>query len=180
MKVCIDPGHGGNDTGAIGTDPVRLEEKEINLGVSLLLEEELENMGHWTVLTRRRDIDVSLEDRAEFANRLGADLFVSVHTNSFEDPAVEGMESYYHPNSSVGQNVANLILNSMTRSFPDHKNRGVKAANFVVLRLTRMPAVLIELEFVSNPKQLEFLADQANQAQLAKAIANGINQFIPV
>ncbi|MFQ6113698.1 MAG: N-acetylmuramoyl-L-alanine amidase [bacterium] len=176
MKVCIDPGHGGNDPGAIGTDPFRLEEKGVNLSVSLLLEEELENMGHWTALTRRRDIDLSLESRAEFANRLDADLFVSVHVNAADSPSVEGMEAYHYPNSNAGQNAANLILTSLLDAFPEHKNRGVKQANFAVLRLTKMPAVLVEMEFLSNPDQLQFLADESNQKGLAEAMAIGINQ----
>ena len=76
MKICIDPGHGGVDPGAIGIDPFRLEEKEFNLRLSLLLEEELETRGHWTVMTRRRDRSLSLQARANFANRLGARFFI--------------------------------------------------------------------------------------------------------
>jgi N-acetylmuramoyl-L-alanine amidase len=69
MKICIDPGHGGTDTGAIGTQPRRIEEKEFNLSLSLLLEGELESLGHWVVMTRRRDRSLKLPGRANFANR---------------------------------------------------------------------------------------------------------------
>lgn len=175
MKICIDPGHGGADPGAIGTDPFRLEEKEFNLRLSLLLEEELETRGHWTVMTRRRDRSLSLQARANFANRLGAEFFISIHANGAETPAAEGMEVYHYPGSAAGENAANHVLESMIAAFPDHRNRGVKEANFAVLRLTDMSAILVESEFLTNPTQLQFLADQENQRDLAVAIANGID-----
>ncbi len=175
MKICIDPGHGGEDPGAIGTDPFRLEEKEFNLKLSLLLEEELETRGHWTVMTRRRDRSLSLRARADFANRLGAELFISIHANGSEIPAAEGMEVFYYPGSSAGQSTANHVLENMIAAFPEHRNRGVKEANFAVLRLTDMPAIEVESEFISNPTQLQFLADHENQRALAVSIANGVD-----
>jgi N-acetylmuramoyl-L-alanine amidase len=81
MKICIDAGHGGADPGAIGTQPFRLEEKDFNLRLALLLEEELEARGHWTIVTRRQDRSLSLPARADFTNRLGAVLFVSIPTH---------------------------------------------------------------------------------------------------
>ncbi|HEX7372273.1 MAG TPA: N-acetylmuramoyl-L-alanine amidase [Thermodesulfobacteriota bacterium] len=178
MKICIDPGHGGGDPGAIGTQPFRLEEKDFNLSLALLLEEELELRGHWTIMTRRRDRSVSLAARAGFSNRLGAELFVSIHANAAETPTVEGMEVYCFPGSATGQNAATQVLNEMITMFPDHRSRGVKEANFTVLRLTEMTAILIESEFLTNPAQLEFLADPQNQKNLALAISEGINAFV--
>jgi N-acetylmuramoyl-L-alanine amidase len=175
MKICIDAGHGGTDSGAAGTQPFRLEEKDFNLKLAVFLEEELESRGHWVAMTRRRDRTLRLSDRADFANRLGADFFVSIHANAFEDPGPEGMEVFHFPGSSTGRSAANLVLSSMTENFPDHTNRGVKEKNLAVLRLTRMTAILIECEFISNPIQLQFLADPQNQQDLAVAIAEGID-----
>ncbi len=177
LKICIDPGHGGKDSGAIGTKLFRLREKDFNLRLALLLEEELEERGHWTVMTRRRDRALSLAARADFANRLDAELFVSIHANAAGTPVVEGMEVYCFPGSGTGQKAATRVLNEMIKMFPDHRNRGVKEANFDVLRLTEMTAILIENEFLTNPAQLEFLADAQNQKNLALAISAGINAF---
>ena len=177
MKICIDPGHGGTDIGAIGEQPFRLEEKDFNLSLALLLEEELEKRDHWVVVTRRRDRTLGLAPEANFANRLEADIFISVHANAASSPAVEGMEVYHFPGSSAGQVLANAVLESMIASFPSHNNRGVKEANFAVLRLTAMPAMVIETEFLTNPNQLRFLADPATQHRIAVAIANASDVF---
>ncbi len=180
-KICIDPGHGGKDTGAVGTSPFLLEEKEFNLILALLLEQKLETLGHRVILTRGKDRYLSLISRANFANRLNADLFVSIHANSAAVPEVSGMENFHLPGSEKGRKFAIMILESMLQEFPDHKKRGVKEADFTVLRETRMPAVLVESEFLSNPQQLQFLADPQNQESLASAIARGIDlgvQFV--
>jgi len=176
MKICIDPGHGGKDPGAVGTSPFILEEKEFNLKLSLLLEEKLKALGHWVIMTRRKDRFLKLTSRANFANRLNVDLFVSIHANSAVLPEVSGMEVFHFTNSEKGRKFAVTILENMLREFPEHKDRGVKEADFVVLRETRMPAVLVESEFLSNPQELKFLADPENQISLASAIARGIDQ----
>ncbi|MDZ7270378.1 MAG: N-acetylmuramoyl-L-alanine amidase [candidate division KSB1 bacterium] len=174
MRVCVDAGHGGRDSGAVGTNPFTLEEKTVNLAIALLLEQELRARGHEVVMTRRRDWYVSLEARADFANRLDVDLFISVHANASFDPATEGMEVFHFPGATISNRYGRSILGSMLRRFPDHLDRGVKEANFAVLRLTDMPAVLVECEFITNPRQLRFLAAPDRQAALARAIADGV------
>jgi N-acetylmuramoyl-L-alanine amidase len=171
MKICIDPGHGGLDPGAVGTNPFRLEEKEFNLQLALLLERELEQRGHWVVMTRRIERSLNLNARSDFANRLEAELFISIHANAAADSNIEGMEVFHFPGALEASRIANSILTEMINQFPIHQRRGVKEANFSVLRRTNMAAVLIECEFLSNPDQLIFLNDQNNRQQLAQAIA---------
>jgi N-acetylmuramoyl-L-alanine amidase len=174
MKVCVDAGHGGSDPGAVGTDPFRLAEKEVTLQVSLLLEQELEQRGHQVLMTRRRDRTLGLLPRARFANRLRADLFVSIHANAAATASAEGIEVYHFPDSREGGRAAVAVLQSLVTAFPDHRNRGVKQANFAVLRETEMPAILIETEFITNPRQLEFLSDPESQEALGEAVADGL------
>lgn len=174
MKICVDAGHGGSDPGAIGLRPFRLEEKDVTLAVAFLLEEELAVRGHEVVMPRRQDRTLASLPRAEFANRFEAGLFLSLHANAAADPRVEGMEVFHLPGSRGGREAAASILNHMLAAFPGHDNRGVREAGFTVLRETAMPAVLIEMEFLTNPSQLRFLADPRNQRRMARAIAEGV------
>jgi N-acetylmuramoyl-L-alanine amidase len=174
MRVVIDPGHGGSDPGAVGLEPYRLEEKRVTLAVAKLLVAAVAERGWAPLLTRHRDRTLSLASRAAFANRMRAQLFVSVHANAAASAAAEGMEVYHFPDSAKGRTIAFHVLDRMLLRFPGHRNRGVKEANFAVLRLTRMPAILVECEFLTHPRQLEFLAARENQAGLAEAIAEGL------
>jgi N-acetylmuramoyl-L-alanine amidase len=174
MRVCIDPGHGGSDPGAVGRDPFTLAEKKVVLGVGTLLAAAVESLGWTALMTRRRDRAVSLAGRAAFANRYRADLFVSVHANAAASPVAEGIEVFHFPESARGRSVAFHVLDRLLKRFPDHRSRGIKEANFAVLRLTAMPAILVECEFLTHPRQLEFLADEGNQAALADAISEGL------
>lgn len=174
MRICVDAGHGGSDSGAVGSEPFRLAEKEVTLQVSLRLEQELEQRGHRVVMTRRVDRTLGLLARARFANRLKAELFVSIHANAAATASAEGMEVYHFPESREGRSTAVAVLKSLVAALPDHKNRGVKEANFAVLRVTEMPAVLVETEFITHPRQLRFLSDPASQQSLAEAVAEGI------
>ncbi|MGH7544081.1 MAG: N-acetylmuramoyl-L-alanine amidase family protein [Gemmatimonadota bacterium] len=174
MKVCVDAGHGGADPGAVGLQPFRLEEKDVTLAVAFLLEGELAVRGHEIVMPRRQDRTLASLPRAEFANRFEAELFVSLHCNAAASPRVEGMEVFQFPGSGPGREAAASILNHLLAAFPSHENRGVKEADFTVLRETAMPAVLVEMEFLTNSMQLRFLADARNQRGLARAIAEGV------
>jgi N-acetylmuramoyl-L-alanine amidase len=83
---------------------------------------------------------------------------------------------YHFPGSAAGRRLAESVLKALMATFPTHRNRGIKEANLAVLRLTTMPGILVETEFLTNPTQLRFLADPANQQLLAAAIADGIER----
>ena len=182
MKICIDPGHGGADPGAIGIAPatasepaITLKERDFTLDVALLLEEELARCGHSVLLTRRRDRSLKLNARAAHGNRHAADLFISIHANAAANPAAEGIEVFHFPGSAAGKSAAGRIMQGLAAAFPDHVNRGVKPADFAVLRLTGMPAVLVECEFLTNPDRLRrFLSCPSKRREIAVAIAAGV------
>lgn len=176
MRICVDPGHGGKDPGAVGRcENKDLCEHDITLQICLHLEEMLHNAGHLTYLTRRIDRNLSLPARSQFANRYHADLFLSIHCNAAYQNTAAGIETWIHPFSSVGRKYADPIQASLTATFSNHKDRGVKEADFHVLRETVMPAVLVETEFISNPEQAVFLSKNENQRKIAQAIVEGIS-----
>ncbi len=147
------------------------------LEIALALEAELEEREHRVVMNRRKDRTLSLSSRARFANRWQADLFVSIHANAALSPDVEGMEVYHFPGSAFGRRAGTAVLGSLTIAFPDHKHRGLKEGNLAVLRETWMPAILVETEFITSPRQLAFLSDPEEREALAEAIADGIDDL---
>ncbi len=176
MKICVDPGHGGYDPGAVG--PSGLKEKDITLAVSFLVAEKLKAAGQNVVLTRIGDIvtwtpDGDLPKRCQVANNFNADVFVSIHCNSATNPAATGTETYHHAASTNGKRLAGAVQGELVAALglPD---RGVKTANFYVLAHTNMPAVLVELAFICNPKEEALLATPSIQEKMAQAIARGV------
>lgn len=174
MKICVDPGHGGSDPGAVGRVPYELMEKDANLSIALILEQALIDKGHSVYMTRRIDRTLSLPARSNYANRKNVELFASVHCNSAANTTAEGIETWIYPSSQTGRSYAQNVQSSLVETFPDHKDRGVKEANFHVLRETNMPAILVECEFISNADQLVFLSNGENQQKIAEAIASVI------
>lgn len=145
-SICIDPGHGGQDPGAVHRG---LQEKSVTLEYADLLDSRLEGVyvGYDTYRTRIHDLYVPLTDRAKIANDADCDLFISIHCNSCEKPnTASGMEVFYCEGSVKGKEFAEAINDCWTQ----HPKRGVKSANFTVLKKTNMPAVLIELGFINH------------------------------
>ncbi|GAB4292118.1 MAG: N-acetylmuramoyl-L-alanine amidase [Oscillatoriaceae cyanobacterium] len=173
VVIVVDPGHGGSDAGAIGIGGLR--EKDLNLDVGLQVAQILEQNGIQAVLTRRDDRDVELEPRTVLANRINADLFVSIHANAIDmsRPDVNGIETYYYES---GRALAEYIHRSILESF-DVNDRGVRRARFYVLRHTNMPAVLVEMGFVTGRDDARMLADPAQRQRMAQAIARGIMRY---
>ena len=171
MKICIDPGHGGADPGAVG--PTGLKEKDVNLAVGLKLAELLKSIAE-VKLTRTKDIAVSLKDRAAIANSWGADYFISVHSNSFTDRKVGGVETWAYAPGGNGEKLAKAVQPELVKA-TGFANRGVKFNTaFAVLRDTKAPAILTETGFISNPTEEKLLRDPAFQAKVAKTIAQGV------
>ena len=170
--IMIDPGHGGDDNGAVWG---YAEEDDINLIVSFLLRCELEKRGLEVYLTRESDYAVSLHKRTDHANSLQLDLFVSIHCDAFHKTSASGMSVHIYPgHSNETLSLAQKVSSMLAMDFKSRLNRGVKKSNFYVLRETTMPAVLIECEFLSNPKARKFLREPENQLAMARAIAKGI------
>ncbi|MBD2108366.1 N-acetylmuramoyl-L-alanine amidase [Nodosilinea sp. FACHB-13] len=175
VVVAIDPGHGGRDPGAVGIGG--LQEKQVIFPISLRVAELLESQGVVVVMTRREDVAVDLQARADIANRAQANLFVSIHANaiSLSRPDVNGIESYY--SSETGRRLAATLQASMLAA-TGMRDRGVKQARFAVLRQSTMPATLLEIGFVTGAQDAPRLADPAWRESMAQAIARGILQYI--
>jgi len=174
--VVIDPGHGGPDPGAVGIGGIY--EKEIVLDISLQVASLLENQGIQAILTRQTDVDLDLQPRADIANRARADIFVSIHANaiSMSRPEVNGIETFHVAGSGSGQRLAASIQQQLLTS-TGMRDRGVKRARFYVLVHTAMPAVLVEVGFVTGREDAPRLSDPATRTQMAQAITQGILDY---
>ncbi len=172
--VVVDPGHGGRDPGAMG---IRLKEKDINLAVALRLQRVLLDAGVFVVLTRDDDRWISLEERAALANQMKARIFVSIHCNGAASPLAQGTETYHFPTSLEGKKLAESIHSRLV-SLLGRRDRGIKTANFAVLRETTMPAVLVELAFITNREEEELLGTDIFQQRAALAIREGISRYL--
>ncbi len=172
-KVVIDAGHGGKDPGAEGASG--REEKHFNLDLSRkifdLLQQIPEIEPH---MTRVDDSYIALQDRAAYANQLKADLFISIHGNTYDDP-VSGTETYYWSNESY--EFAKVIHEHVLQGtgFPD---RNVRKTAFKVLTETKMPAALLELGYLSNAKDEQVMLTEEFQNRTAKSIVSGIRAYL--
>ena len=172
MKICIDAGHGGKDPGAT---VLTLKEKDFNLLVASNVYAQLMQT-HSVKMTRFDDSYISLPERCDIANDFGADLFVSIHANAATVEAAKGFEVFCI--SSTGEKYAHSVLDCLFAAFPDKIKRGVKFKRFTVLMKTKMPAILIECGFMTNPAGLHYLKDERSEVLIATAITQGILKMV--
>lgn len=168
-KIMIDPGHGGNDPGAVGK---KSKEKDNVLKVAKKLKALLENYGHTVKMTRSTDVFISLSQRANMANSWGADYFISLHNNA-ASPSATGFETFVY-NGGVSQKTKqfqNAVHDAIAKNI-GIRDRGKKRANFAVLRQTKMPAILIEYAFISNANDEKILINEVDK--LAELTCDGI------
>lgn len=169
--VVVDAGHGGKDQGTCSGDTL---EKDINLSVAFRVAEKLKAQGADVLLTRSVDEKIDLEERAVIANEAEADLFVSIHCNYCEgDSSVQGLECYYREGSEGGQSLADQVVAAVQEE-EQIACRGTRTADFRVLRKTDMPAILVELGYLSNREECGKLTEDAYQELLADRIVAGI------
>lgn len=172
--IVIDPGHGGKDPGA--TTKIGVYEKDIALAVALKVGALLKD--YEVVYTREEDVYVGLAERALIANQVSADLFVSVHCNSAPNASANGMEVYVHTTHSAASTRAAHAIYDRLLPASGLRGRGVKANDYAVLRETSMPAVLVELGFVSNEGDRAKLISEGWQDRAAEAIVAGIMEVM--
>ena len=174
--IVIDPGHGGNDSGAIGVN--NLKEKSITLEIARLISELAEKNHNKTVeiyQTRYSDTLISLSDRGKLAKVLNADLFLSLHCNHSDNPNARGVEIYVFNQRSKFLDEATWLAFQLQADLNDKlgfESRGVKFSNFQVLRETKdfMPSVLLELGFLSNDDEGNYISEYSNIQHVALAI----------
>lgn len=173
--IVIDAGHGGHDNGANGFG---LLEKDINLKTALKVEEKLHDAGFKVVMTRSTDEFLELSERVDVAYEANGDAFVSIHSNAF-DGSAKGTETYYYSSSvrKESQKLATAIQERMMEML-DMIDRGVKGANFHVLRENlRMPSALVELGFIDNRSDSTKLSSSAWRDKASTAISLGIIDY---
>lgn len=182
--IVIDPGHGGKETGAISESGYM--EKMPNLEIALEAGRLLRAKGYQVEFTRTDDSFVSLEERAAMANDLNAAIFVSIHNNSSLNREAAGTETYFYAPADRAhlfiqkderEDLANYVQKELVKRLM-RTNRGVKQANFSVLRNTNMPSILCEVVFLSNPEEEMLLKSDSFKKRAAEAIAEGVDQYM--
>jgi len=175
--VVIDPGHGGPDPGAIGIGGIR--ETDVVLEVSKIVKDLLSEKGVKVVLTRKNEVDLDLPPRVSFANNTDADVFVSIHANASRGKRrdINGLETFYY-RGWRGRLLAKRIQKQILRVSPGSPDRGVKQGRFYVIKNTRMPAVLIEIGFLTGRLDARRLEKITHRKRLAYAIAKGILEYL--
>jgi N-acetylmuramoyl-L-alanine amidase len=183
-KVVIDAGHGGVDPGA--KSETGILEKEINLDVALKLKKHLAQVGVYCIMTRESDQDFfntpniasskkkrDLIYRTRIANESKADLFLSIHANSFPQPIYRGAQTFFNSNDPLSKRLAQTIQYQLIKDLGPN-NRRPKPGDFRVLNDTRMPGVTIEIGFLSNPDEAKLLSDPQYRDRVAVAIFHGV------
>ena len=172
-KIVIDPGHGGDDPGAVVTFSEK-HEADHTLTTALLLKKELENLGATVILTRESDKSVSLENRAQLSNREKANAFISLHFDSGPNSNASGTTGYYFTSTSanLAQTVNKYIARNLTL-----KSQGTKFQNFLVLRENKQPSILLELGYLNNPDDNKLIESTEYQENIAKSIASALKEY---
>jgi N-acetylmuramoyl-L-alanine amidase len=180
LTVVVDAGHGGQDPGASALDGTK--EKNYNLDVALRLDKILKSLGFKTILTRSDDTFIELDGRTSMANLNYADFFMSIHFNAYNRSA-NGIETLYYPNSvnedySISNKQIADIFHSEIVGALGRASRGVTARpNLYVLNKTKMPAILAELGFITNPDELAQIETDAYREKAARALAVSIVKY---
>jgi N-acetylmuramoyl-L-alanine amidase len=173
--IVIDAGHGGKDPGT--TSANGFKEKDVNLDVAQQIAQILRNKGHRVIMTRNGDEFIELEERAAVANRVKADVFVSIHADSSAKSSTTGFTVYVERSGSwASSKLADAIDSRMAQT--SISSNGVKKANYRVLTHTKCPAVLVEIGYLSNYWEAKQLKNSDMQKRLAHAVAEGITDYL--
>lgn len=186
--IVLDPGHGGSDPGMIGVDG--LEEKGINLSVSLLLKEKLEEKGYTVMLTRESDQGLyddsaqnkkaqDMQRRIALIDGTAPVLTVSIHQNSYHDPMVKGPQVFYYETSSEGKELAADLQESLNTVLEVERPREIKGnTSYYLLKRSKGLLVIAECGFLTNPEEAALLQTEEYQGKVASALAEGILAYL--
>jgi N-acetylmuramoyl-L-alanine amidase len=181
--VLVDPGHGGSDPGAVGANGTK--EKDFTLQLGLKLRDALVKEGAKVVMTRTGDVDVhsrnatardELQARVDVGIKAKADIFISVHSNASVKREQGGLSTYYYAKTGNDALLAQNVQNSLTKGFA-LDNKGVRQADFYVTKRSPMPAILLEIAFISNPAEEKLLNSNWFQNKVVTCIMQGLADY---
>lgn len=186
--VIVDPGHGGSDPGKIGVHDE--QEKDINLQISLLLKEQLEDQNVRVVMTRTEDTDLAgansrnrklddLRKRCELIHETKPDCVISVHQNSYSEEAISGAQVFYYEHSTEGQKLAEILQEALSTGLNPENHRQAKGnTSYFLLKKTDATLAIVECGFLSNEAEAAKLSDEAYQKRVAEAICKGTITYL--
>ena len=181
IVIVVDPGHGGEDPGKVGSNDVL--EKDLNLKIAKKVIKLLEKEGVKIVTTREDDnVPTSkkedLEERIELINKTNPKLTVCIHQNSFPNASVKGAQVFYYTPSEEGKEAATIIQEEL-RTVDTENQREIKANDtYYMLKNTKVPTIIVECGFLTNPEEAEKLVNDEYQDKLAKAVCDGIIKWL--
>ena len=180
-QVILDAGHGGIDVGKTGVNGEK--EKDINLEISKKIKRFLSDSNVTVKMTREGDERLADSQREDLKARTdimngGALLAVSIHQNSYRDPAVSGAQVFYYTDSEEGRTAAGMIQAELNALAPDNEKEIRANDSYYILKNTRIPTVIVECGFLSSYTEAEKLADDEYQNRIAEAVSEGILQYI--
>lgn len=181
--IAIDPGHGGYDPGVMSS----ISEKDINLSISLILRNTLQQGGAVVVMTRETDKDFlkvsagpkkreDMKKRVEIIETSKADILISIHCNSMSSSRWSGAQTFYQKEDEEGKILAQFIQEELIRVLKNTQ-RAIGSGDYYILANTSMPGVIIEFGFLSNPQELSLLKTREYQEKLAWAAYGGILKY---
>jgi N-acetylmuramoyl-L-alanine amidase len=176
-KVGVDIGHGGKDPGAVG--PTGVKEKDVNLGIGLALINALKRNDVEVVATRTEDKYLTLFERSNLFNKEMVDLAVSVHCNGSDNPSADYIATFVFKKGYKAENAAILVQRELVK-LTNWEDGSIREKNLHMVRETKMPAILPECGFLTNPQQEKWLSQPENQTKLGEAIAKGVCAFLGI
>lgn len=185
--IVIDPGHGGYDPGKVAINGVL--EKDINLAISLLVEEKLTQKGYEVIMTRDTDTSMKesgtdlgkvqdLEARVQVINQSGAALAISIHQNSYITEDIQGAQVFYYENSQEGESAAGVMQNALLTVDPNNRRQIKSNQSYYLLKRTLIPTIIVECGFLSNREEADKLCEGGYQENVAASIVSGVEKYI--
>lgn len=182
VKIVLDAGHGGFDSGTSGIT-TKVEEEEINLAITQKLEKELTGIGAEVVMTRTDNDaigatkDEDMKNRRKIIEQSGEDLVVSIHQNRYADENVTGPQVFYAPGSTLGKTLAETLQSHLNEQLEPKSPRSAASADYYILRSGSAPCVIVECGFLSSPEEEQLLMQDGYQQKVAQALRDGVAAF---
>lgn len=176
-SVILDPGHGGIDFGAVSSDGFR--EKDFTLSISKIIKAKLEKTGISVFMTRKNDRFLSFKDRLSIQNKINADLLISIHNNSYPmDNSLNGITIWHDPDDKkTSLNYAESVGAAIQKNLPLKWN-GIRAAPYIILKESLIPALMIHVGYLTNIGDLEKIRNPAFQEIFAAVLTNAIRDML--